>query len=1098
VPRRNDIAKILIIGSGPIVIGQSAEFDYSGTQACKALKAEGYEVVLANSNPATIMTDPEMADRTYIEPLTRTYLEEIIRQEAEMLRHADAPGKFALLPTVGGQTALNLAVELADAGVLDKYSVELIGAQLRAIKMAEDRLLFKDAMARIGLDVPKSALVNNLRDALDFSSKVGFPAIVRPSFTLGGSGGGIAYNREELLEIVARGLDLSPVKEVLIEESVLGWKEYELELMRDLADNVIVICSIENFDPMGVHTGDSITVAPAQTLSDREYQLMRDAAIKVIREIGVETGGSNIQFGVSPTTGRMVVIEMNPRVSRSSALASKATGFPIAKIAAKLAVGYTLDEIPNDITLKTPACFEPTIDYVVVKIPKWQFEKFPGAEESLGPQMKSVGEAMAMGRTFKEALMKGIRSLETGKKPGTEKIEPRILTQRLVTAHPERLTYLRYALRQGMSIKELHKLTGIDPWFLHQMKEINAMDVEVAKHTIDTLPREVLREAKRMGASDERLAITLKTNAATVRRMREDMKLRPVYKLVDTCAAEFESHTPYFYSTYEEEDEATPTPNKKIIILGSGPNRIGQGIEFDYCCCHASFALRDDGYETIMVNCNPETVSTDYDTSDRLYFEPLTFEDVLAVCEHEAVGGAPIGVIVQFGGQTPLNLALPLKAAGVTIIGTSPESIDLAEDRKRFGKLLEELNIAQPPGAIATSVEEAVAGARKVQYPVLVRPSYVLGGRAMVLAYDDETVIHYMKEAVEYSQERPVLVDHFLEDAIEVDVDALSDGEDVVIAGIMQHIEEAGIHSGDSSCVLPSVDLPERVLYTIRDYTYKLAWALKVIGLMNIQFAIQNEKVFVIEVNPRASRTVPYVSKATGVPLAKIAARLMTGRKLHEFLPEHAASGLDLKTGAGYFVKSPVFPWGKFPGVDTVLGPEMKSTGEVMGSAETFGEAFAKAQLSAGLALPTSGTVFLSVTDRDKDKSIELARRFIDLGFNLLATHGTADRLEKAGLAVERVYKVKEGRPNVVDWIKGGRVQLIVNTPHGQDPWFDEKAIRRAAVSARIPTITTLAAAKAAAEGIAARQRNEINVRPLQHWHRDTHSVALRAKPLKS
>ena len=1098
MPRRNDIAKILIIGSGPIVIGQSAEFDYSGTQACKALKAEGYEVVLANSNPATIMTDPEMADRTYIEPLTRTYLEEIIRQEAEMLRHADAPGKFALLPTVGGQTALNLAVELADAGVLDKYSVELIGAQLRAIKMAEDRLLFKDAMARIGLDVPKSALVNNLRDALDFSSKVGFPAIVRPSFTLGGSGGGIAYNREELLEIVARGLDLSPVKEVLIEESVLGWKEYELELMRDLADNVIVICSIENFDPMGVHTGDSITVAPAQTLSDREYQLMRDAAIKVIREIGVETGGSNIQFGVSPTTGRMVVIEMNPRVSRSSALASKATGFPIAKIAAKLAVGYTLDEIPNDITLKTPACFEPTIDYVVVKIPKWQFEKFPGAEESLGPQMKSVGEAMAMGRTFKEALMKGIRSLETGKKPGTEKIEPRILTQRLVTAHPERLTYLRYALRQGMSIKELHKLTGIDPWFLHQMKEINAMDVEVAKHTIDTLPREVLREAKRMGASDERLAITLKTNAATVRRMREDMKLRPVYKLVDTCAAEFESHTPYFYSTYEEEDEATPTPNKKIIILGSGPNRIGQGIEFDYCCCHASFALRDDGYETIMVNCNPETVSTDYDTSDRLYFEPLTFEDVLAVCEHEAVGGAPIGVIVQFGGQTPLNLALPLKAAGVTIIGTSPESIDLAEDRKRFGKLLEELNIAQPPGAIATSVEEAVAGARKVQYPVLVRPSYVLGGRAMVLAYDDETVIHYMKEAVEYSQERPVLVDHFLEDAIEVDVDALSDGEDVVIAGIMQHIEEAGIHSGDSSCVLPSVDLPERVLYTIRDYTYKLAWALKVIGLMNIQFAIQNEKVFVIEVNPRASRTVPYVSKATGVPLAKIAARLMTGRKLHEFLPEHAASGLDLKTGAGYFVKSPVFPWGKFPGVDTVLGPEMKSTGEVMGSAETFGEAFAKAQLSAGLALPTSGTVFLSVTDRDKDKSIELARRFIDLGFNLLATHGTADRLEKAGLAVERVYKVKEGRPNVVDWIKGGRVQLIVNTPHGQDPWFDEKAIRRAAVSARIPTITTLAAAKAAAEGIAARQRNEINVRPLQHWHRDTHSVALRAKPLKS
>jgi carbamoyl-phosphate synthase large subunit len=1083
MPRRDDIAKILIIGSGPIVIGQSAEFDYSGTQACKALKAEGFEVVLANSNPATIMTDPEMADRTYIEPLTRTYLEEIIRQETELLARSGARGKFALLPTVGGQTALNLAVELADAGVLDKYGVELIGAQLRAIKMAEDRLLFKDAMNRIGLDVPKSALITNLKDGLEFSAKIGFPVIIRPSFTLGGTGGGMAYNREELLEILARGLDLSPVHEVLIEESVLGWKEYELEVMRDLADNVIIICSIENFDPMGVHTGDSITVAPAQTLTDREYQLMRDASIKVIREIGVETGGSNIQFGVNPITGRMVVIEMNPRVSRSSALASKATGFPIAKIAAKLAVGYTLDEIPNDITLKTPACFEPTIDYVVVKIPKWQFEKFPGTDESLGPQMKSVGEAMAMGRTFKEALMKGVRSLETGKKPGTEKIEPRILTQRLVTPHPERLTYLRYALRQGMTIKELHKLTGIDPWFLHQMKEISAMDAEIAGYTLDTLPRQALREAKRMGASDERLALTLKTNAATVRRMREQQRIRPVYKQVDTCAAEFESYTPYLYSTYEEEDEAPPTPEKKIIILGSGPNRIGQGIEFDYCCCHASFALRDDGYETIMINCNPETVSTDYDTSDRLYFEPLTFEDVLSVYEHEAQGGAPIGVIVQFGGQTPLNLALPLKAAGVPIIGTSPESIDLAEDRKRFGKLLEDLNIAQPPGAIVTSVEEAVAGAQKVGYPVLVRPSYVLGGRAMVIAYDDESVIRYMKEAVEYSQERPVLIDHFLEDATEVDVDALSDGEDVVIGGIMQHIEEAGIHSGDSSCVLPSVDLPERVLFTIREITYKLARALKVIGLMNIQFAIQNEKVFVIEVNPRASRTVPYVSKATGVPLAKIAARLMTGRKLHEFLPDNAATGLDLATGAGYFVKSPVFPWSKFPGVDTVLGPEMKSTGEVMGSAETFGEAFAKAQLSAGQSLPTSGTVFISVTDRDKIKSIELARRFVDLGFNLVATHGTADRLEKAGIAVERVYKVKEGRPNVVDWIKGDRVHLIVNTPHGPDPYFDEKAIRRAAVTNRIPTITTLAAAKAAAEGIAALQRSEINVRSLQQWH---------------
>jgi carbamoyl-phosphate synthase large subunit len=1084
MPRRNDIAKILIIGSGPIVIGQSAEFDYSGTQACKALKAEGYEVVLANSNPATIMTDPEMADRTYIEPLTRTYLEEIIRQEAEMLAQDDKRGgRFAILPTVGGQTALNLAVELADSGVLEKYNVELIGAQLRAIKKAEDRLLFKDAMTRIGLDVPRSALVNNLKDGLDFSGKIGFPVIIRPSFTLGGSGGGIAYNREELLEILARGLDLSPVHEVLIEESVLGWKEYELEVMRDLGDNVIIICSIENFDPMGVHTGDSITVAPAQTLTDREYQHMRDAAIKVIREIGVETGGSNIQFAVNPSSGRMVVIEMNPRVSRSSALASKATGFPIAKIAAKLAVGYTLDQIPNDITLKTPACFEPTIDYVVVKIPKWQFEKFPGTDESLGPQMKSVGEAMAIGRTFKEALMKGVRSLETGKRVGAERIEPRILTQRLVTPHPERLTYLRYALHQGMTVKELHKMTGIDPWFLYQLKEITALEAEVSRHTAESLPPELLRESKRAGASDERLALSLNTSAQAISRLREQHRIKPVYKLVDTCAAEFESYTPYLYSTYEEEDEAPPTAKKKVIILGSGPNRIGQGIEFDYCCCHAAFALRDDGYETIMINCNPETVSTDYDTSDRLYFEPLTFEDVLTVVEHESRGGAPIGVIVQFGGQTPLNLALPLKAAGVTIIGTSPESIDLAEDRKRFGKLLEELEIPQPPGAMATSVEEAVAGARRVQYPVLVRPSYVLGGRAMVIAYDDESVIHYMKEAVEYSQERPVLVDHFLEAATEVDVDALSDGEDVVIGGIMQHIEEAGIHSGDSSCVLPAVSLPAHVLETIRGYTFKLARALQVVGLMNVQFAVQNGKVFVIEVNPRASRTVPYVSKATGVPLAKIAARLMTGRKLHEFLPEHAAGGKDLATGAGYFVKSPVFPWSKFPGVDTVLGPEMKSTGEVMGSADTFGEAFAKAQLSAGQTLPTRGTVFISVTDRDKFESIELARRFIELGFSLVATHGTAERLEKAGLSVERVFKVKEGRPNVVDLIKGERVHLVVNTPHGQDPWFDEKAIRRAAIAQRIPTITTLSAARAAADGIAALQRNEINVRSLQQWH---------------
>ncbi len=1095
MPRRNDISKILIIGSGPIVIGQSAEFDYSGTQACKALKAEGYEVVLVNSNPATIMTDPEMADRTYVEPLTRQYVEEIIRREVEM-----GVGRgMAVLPTVGGQTALNLAVELADEGVLEKYSVKLIGAQLEAIKKAEDRLLFKDAMSRIGLDVPRSALVNNLKDGLDFSGKIGFPLVLRPSFTLGGSGGGIAYNREELLDLLARGLDLSPVHEVLIEESVLGWKEYELELMRDFNDNVIVICSIENFDPMGVHTGDSITVAPAQTLSDREYQKMRDQAIAVIREIGVETGGSNIQFGVHPTNGRIVVIEMNPRVSRSSALASKATGFPIAKIAAKLAVGYTLDEITNDITRKTPACFEPTLDYVVVKIPKWQFEKFPGADEGLGPQMKSVGEAMAIGRTFKEALLKGVRSLETGKSLTSERIEPRILTKRLVTPHPERLAYIRYALRQGMSVREIARMTGIDPWFLHQMKEITDTQVALEKATVDGLAPEQLREAKRMGFSDERLAATFysgegKSGVAKMRTARVERNIRPVYKRVDTCAAEFESFTPYMYSTYEEEDEAQPTQKKKVIILGSGPNRIGQGIEFDYCCCHAAFALRDDGYETIMVNCNPETVSTDYDTSDRLYFEPLTFEDVMEIYEHEAASGAPVGMIVQFGGQTPLNLALPLKAAGVPIIGTSPESIDLAEDRKRFGKLLEELDIPQPPGATAASVEEAVANARRVGYPVLVRPSYVLGGRAMMICYDDESVIRYMKEAVEYSQDRPVLIDHFLEEATEIDVDALSDGEDVVIGGIMQHIEEAGIHSGDSSCVLPSVDIPEHVLAVIREYTFKLARSLKVIGLMNIQYAIQRDKVFVIEVNPRASRTVPYVSKATGIPLAKIAARLMTGRKLREFLPEEVERATDLDTGNHYFVKSPVFPWNKFPGVDTVLGPEMKSTGEVMGVAQTFGEAFAKAQLAAGQKLPTQGTIFISVADKDKYQAPEIAKRFVDLGFKIVATHGTADVLERAYVEVERVYKVKEGRPNVVDLIKGERIQLIINTPQGLEPWFDEKAIRRAAVSARIPTITTLSAARAAAEGIAALQREEVsvyNLQELQHAAVSTqHSVA--------
>jgi carbamoyl-phosphate synthase large subunit len=862
---------------------------------------------------------------------------------------------------------------------------------------------------------------------------------------------------------------------------------------------------------MGVHTGDSITVAPAQTLTDREFQAMRDASIAVIREIGVETGGSNVQFAVNPQTGRMTVIEMNPRVSRSSALASKATGFPIAKIAARLAVGYTLDELQNDITKATPACFEPTIDYVVVKIPKWQFEKFPGSDDTLAPQMKSVGEVMAIGRTFKEALMKAVRSLETGKK-SADTIEPRRLRQKLVTPSPERMAYLRYAFDTGMTVREVAKYTGMDPWFLHQMKQIADELKVVAEVGIAQIDAQELLTAKRMGVSDERLAAALsagagetqipfgndkqrdnEVTAADVRALRTKLGVKPVYKLVDTCAAEFESLTPYMYSCYDEEDEAAPTAKKKVIILGSGPNRIGQGIEFDYCCCHAAFALRDDGYETIMVNCNPETVSTDYDTSDRLYFEPLTFEDVLSVYEHEASGGAEIGMIVQFGGQTPLNLSLPLKAAGVPIIGTSPESIDLAEDRKRFGKLITELGIPQPQGAMATSLEEALAGAKSVGYPVLVRPSYVLGGRAMVIAYDANDVVRYMSTAIEYSQERPVLIDHFLEDAQEVDVDALCDGKDVIIAGIMQHIEEAGVHSGDSSCVLPAVDLSEDVLETIRTYTRKLVLSLHVIGLANLQFAVQRGKVFVIEVNPRASRTVPYVSKATGVQLAKIAARLMTGRTLKELLPEQLASGKDLGTGEHYFVKSPVFPWGKFQGVDPVLGPEMRSTGEVMGVAKTFGEAFAKAQTAAGLHLPVKGTVFFSVNDHDKLTVAPLARRFVDMGFNLVATHRTADVLEEAGMQVERVFAVKEGRPNVVDLIKSDRIQLIVNTPTGQVSVFDEAAIRRAAVTARVATITTLAATRAAADGIEALQRGEYHVESLQALHAARKSEAVPA-----
>jgi len=1103
MPRRNDLRKIIIIGSGPIVIGQACEFDYSGTQACKVLKAEGYEVVLVNSNPATIMTDPELAHRTYIEPLTREYLRAVMARE-------QGPG-VALLPTVGGQTALNLAIELADAGDLDEFGVELIGASVKAIKKAEDRLLFKDAMRGLGLETPRSRLITNLRDGLEFATEIGFPVISRPSFTLGGSGGGIAYNREEFTEILARGLDLSPVHECLVEESALGWKEFELELIRDSADNVIVVCSIENFDPMGVHTGDSITVAPVQTLTDKEYQRMRDAAIAVIREIGVDTGGSNIQFAVHPTTGRLVVIEMNPRVSRSSALASKATGFPIAKIAARLAVGYHLDEIANDITRKTPACFEPTLDYVVVKIPKWQFEKFPGAEPTLGPQMKSVGEVMAIGRTFKEALLKGVRSLETGRKRGDLDIDQRLLTQRLVTPHPNRLTYLRHALAQGMGIEELHELTSIDPWFLRQMQDIAGIEAGIAeKHGgVATLPADQLRQAKRAGLSDARLATLLGCSEESLRARRTAEGIVPVFKRVDTCAAEFESFTPYLYSTYEQEDEAAPSQRPKIAILGSGPNRIGQGIEFDYCCCHASFALQEQGYETIMVNCNPETVSTDYDTSDRLYFEPLTFEDVSRVLEHEKVDG----VIVQFGGQTPLNLALPLQRAGIPVIGTSPESIDLAEDRKRFGALLQQLGIPQPENGTATTVEEAVAAAERIGYPVLVRPSYVLGGRAMAIVFDRSAVERYMAEATEYSQDRPVLIDRFLEDATEVDVDALSDGTDVLIGGIMEHIEEAGIHSGDSSCVLPPYSIAAEHLATIREYTVQLCRALKVVGLMNVQFAIGPvlgsrgtsgevaRQVYVLEVNPRASRTVPFVSKAVGVPLAKIAALLMTGTlsaaaaadlqmrgirptpRLRDLFPSEVLANTVLPTGDRFCVKSPVFPWGKFPGVDPVLGPEMHSTGEVMGVAYTLGEAFAKAQLAAGQRLPLQGMAFISVPDRDKPKALEVARQLHRYGFSLLATRGTAGYLKKAGLPVTSVFKVKEGRPNVVDFIKGGEIQLIINTPMGMEPFFDEKAIRRAAVMHRIPTITTMAAAQAAVEAIGALRNSKPAVHVLQEMH---------------
>src|SRR5580765_8407359 len=1009
MPKRKDIKKILIIGSGPIVIGQACEFDYSGAQACKALRAEGYKVILVNSNPATIMTDPELAHRTYIEPLTKEYIEEIIAKEKP----------DALLPTVGGQTALNLAVELAESGILEKYKVEMIGASLRAIKVAEDRLWFKDACRKIGLEVPASALVNNAQDALRLCDQLGFPLVIRPSFTLGGTGGSIAYNREEFGEAISHALDMSPVHEALVEESVLGWKEYELEVMRDYRDNFVVICTIENFDPMGVHTGDSITVAPAQTLTDKEYQRMRDAAAAIVREVGVETGGSNVQFAVNPENGRMVVIEMNPRVSRSSALASKATGFPIAKIAAKLAVGYTLDEIPNDITKKTPACFEPTIDYVVVKIPKWQFEKFPGADSTLGTQMKSVGEVMAIGRTFKEALQKGIRSLEPSSPWRAPAETPdSLLREKLSTPRPNRIHWILTAVERGLPLNEICELTKIDPWFIHQIDEIVAANRRAASVTVETASKDLLWDVKRIGTSDEHLAQIWKTTPAVVRLQRARYGVAPVFKRVDTCAAEFESFTPYMYSTYEEEDEADTTQKQKVMILGSGPNRIGQGIEFDYCCCHASFALREDGIESIMVNCNPETVSTDYDTSDRLYFEPLTLEDVLAIVEREK----PTGVIVQFGGQTPLNLALELKRNGVPIIGTAPESIDLAEDRRRFGRLLDELRIPQPRNGTALVPEEAARVAAEIGLPVLVRPSYVLGGRAMVIAYDIETVQSYVAQAALMGPARPVLIDQFLEDATEVDVDALADGTDVVIGGIMEHIEEAGVHSGDSSCVLPTVTLQPKVLDRIRQYTQRLAQALGVVGLMNVQYAIQRDKVFVLEVNPRASRTVPYVSKAVGVPLAKVAVRLMTGKKLRDMnLPIVETNGVaELAVRDYYAVKSPVFPFSKFRGVDTILGPEMRSTGEVMGIAKNFGQAFAKAQLSAGQKMPRSGTIFISVSDHDKLLAVPLARELQELGYRIIGTRGTATALQSHGIKIETIYKVNEGRPNIVDLVKTG------------------------------------------------------------------------------
>ena len=1073
VPRNPDLKKILLLGSGPIVIGQGCEFDYSGVQACKALAEEGYTVVLLNSNPATIMTDPEFAARTYIEPITVEIIEKIIV--------AEQPD--AILPTLGGQTALNAAMDLHHQGILTKYGVKLIGANAEAIAKGEDRQLFKDAMLKIGLDVARSGVAHDLDQAREIARLAGsYPLIIRPAFTLGGQGGGIAYNKEEFDSIVSRGLDLSPVKEVLVEESLLGWKEFEMEVMRDRADNCVLVCSIENLDPMGVHTGDSITVAPTQTLSDREFQLMRDASFAVIREIGVETGGSNIQFAVHPQNGRMIVIEMNPRVSRSSALASKATGFPIAKIAAKLAVGYTLDELKNDITRVTPASFEPTIDYCVVKVPRFTFEKFPQADPVLTTQMKSVGEAMSIGRTFKEALQKALRSLETGRfglgEDGKDlppllpdgSFDRDTINRQLSVPNAERIFAIRLALIAHYTVEEIHELTGIDPWFLHNIRQL----VEEASRYEEMGPDDIpLRRAKKLGFSDRQLAYLSETSDNEIRAARKAQNLVPTYRLVDTCAAEFEAYTPYYYSTYGDEDETRPSDKRKVMILGGGPNRIGQGIEFDYCCVHAAFALKEEGFETIMVNSNPETVSTDYDTSDKLYFEPLTLEDVLNIYEREACWG----VIVQFGGQTPLNLAAALQQNGVNVIGTSPASIEQAEDRKFFAAMLDRLGLKQTPNGTAVNADEAAAIAARIGYPVLVRPSFVLGGRAMEIVYEEPDLRRYMRNALAVSPERPILVDRFLEDATEVDVDCLSDGETVVLGAIMEHIEQAGIHSGDSACVIPPFSLSDTVKDDIRTATHALARELQVRGLMNVQFAVKDDTVYVLEVNPRASRTTPFVSKAIGVPLAKLAAKVMAGRTLADL-------GFTEEVHPTHFsVKEAVFPFNRFPGVDITLGPEMKSTGEVMGIDADLGLAYAKSQTAAGSPLPAGGNLFISVKDADKAQAVELAAQYVALGFQLHATSGTHTALAAAGVPAKKLFKLSEGRPNVLDMIKNGELAFIINTPSGKTPRQDEVKIRGAAVTYRIPIMTTLSAAAASVNGIRSLQAKGMEVKPLQEYH---------------